>query len=293
MSGGAQTQAIRTGRLVRVFIYCFLLVAVLFYMLPLAIMLVNSVKPLAEITGGNMVSLPQVWTIDPWLDAWSRAQIGVEATGLRPYFINSIVMVVPAVIILTLIGAVNGYVLTKWQFRGAKILFGLLLFSCFIPFQMVLIPMARVLGILGLSGTVYGLILVHVTYGIGFSTLFFRNYYASFPTELIRAAQMDGAGFFQILYRILMPSSGPIIVVCVIWQFTNIWNDFLFGASFASGSAAPMTVALNNLVQSSTGVKEYNVHFAGAIMAAFPTLLVYIVAGRYFVRGLMAGSVKG
>ena len=202
-------------------------------------------------------------------------------------------MVVPAVVILTLIGAVNGYVLTKWQFRGAKILFGLLLFSCFIPFQMVLIPMARVLGILGLSGTVYGLILVHVTYGIGFSTLFFRNYYASFPTELIRAAQMDGAGFFQILYRILMPSSGPIIVVCVIWQFTNIWNDFLFGASFASGSAAPMTVALNNLVQSSTGVKEYNVHFAGAIMAAFPTLLVYIVAGRYFVRGLMAGSVKG
>ena len=167
------------------------------------------------------------------------------------------------------------------------------MFSCFIPFQMVLIPMARVLGILGLSGTVYGLILVHVTYGIGFSTLFFRNYYASFPTELIRAAQMDGAGFFQILYRILMPSSGPIIVVCVIWQFTNIWNDFLFGASFASGSAAPMTVALNNLVQSSTGVKEYNVHFAGAIMAAFPTLLVYIVAGRYFVRGLMAGSVKG
>ena len=293
MSGGAQTQAIRTGRLVRVFIYCFLLVAVLFYLLPLAIMLVNSVKPLAEITGGNMVSFPQVWTIDPWLDAWSRAQIGVEATGLRPYFINSIVMVVPAVVILTLIGAVNGYVLTKWQFRGAKILFGLLLFSCFIPFQMVLIPMARVLGILGLSGTVYGLILVHVTYGIGFSTLFFRNYYASFPTELIRAAQMDGAGFFQILYRILMPSSGPIIVVCVIWQFTNIWNDFLFGASFASGSAAPMTVALNNLVQSSTGVKEYNVHFAGAIMAAFPTLLVYIVAGRYFVRGLMAGSVKG
>ena len=293
MSGGAQTQAIRTGRLVRVFIYCFLLVAVLFYLLPLAIMLVNSVKPLAEITGGNMVSLPQVWTIDPWLDAWSRAQIGVEATGLRPYFINSIVMVVPAVVILTLIGAVNGYVLTKWQFRGAKILFGLLLFSCFIPFQMVLIPMARVLGILGLSGTVYGLILVHVTYGIGFSTLFFRNYYASFPTELIRAAQMDGAGFFQILYRILMPSSGPIIVVCVIWQFTNIWNDFLFGASFASGSAAPMTVALNNLVQSSTGVKEYNVHFAGAIIAAFPTLLVYIVAGRYFVRGLMAGSVKG
>ena len=293
MSGGSATQAIRTGRFTRGLIYCFLLVAFLFYALPFAIMAMNSLKPLSEITSGNIVALPKVWTIEPWLDAWSRAQIGVEATGLRPYFINSIVMVVPAVLILVLIGAVNGYVLTKWQFRGANIIFGLLLFSCFIPFQMVLIPMARVLGLLGLSGTVYGLVLVHVTYGIGFSTLFFRNYYAAFPSELIKAAQMDGAGFFQILFRILLPSSGPIIVVCVIWQFTNIWNDFLFGASFASGGAAPMTVALNNLVQSSTGIKEYNVHFAGAIMAAFPTLLVYIVAGRYFVCGLMAGSVKG
>lgn len=293
MSGNSTSQAVRTGGFVRVFLYVFLLVAALFYLLPLGIMLLNSVKPLAEITSGNMVALPQVWTIDPWLDAWSRAQIGVEATGLRPYFVNSVVMVVPAVFILTIVGAINGYVLTKWKFRGASILFGLLLFSCFIPFQIVLIPMARMLGILGLSGTVWGLILVHVTYGIGFSTLFFRNYYAAFPTELVKAAQMDGAGFFQILFRILLPSSGPIIVVCVIWQFTNIWNDFLFGASFASGAASPMTVALNNLVQSSTGVKEYNVHFAGAIMAAFPTLVVYIVAGRYFVRGLMAGSVKG
>ena len=293
MSGVGASQAIRTGGITRALIYCFLLVAFLFYAMPFAIMAMNSVKPLSEITSGNIVALPKVWTIDPWLDAWSRAQIGVEATGLRPYFINSIVMVVPAVVILVLIGAVNGYILTKWKFRGANIIFGLLLFSCFIPFQMVLIPMARVLGFLNISGTVYGLILVHVTYGIGFSTLFFRNYYAAFPNELIKAAQMDGAGFFQILFRILLPSSGPIIVVCVIWQFTNIWNDFLFGASFASGGAAPMTVALNNLVQSSTGVKEYNVHFAGAIMAAFPTLLVYIVAGRYFVRGLMAGSGKG
>jgi glucose/mannose transport system permease protein len=153
--------------------------------------------------------------------------------------------------------------------------------------------MAAVLGFLGLAGSTAGLVLVHVVYGVGFSTLYFRNYYAVFPTELVRAAQIDGAGFFQIFWRILLPSSGPISVVCIIWQFTNIWNDFLFGASFASGSGAPMTVALNNLVQSSTGVKEYNVHFAGAILAALPTLLVYIVAGRYFVRGLMAGSVKG
>lgn len=289
----AQAQPVRTGRAARAFIMLFLLLAALFYLLPFFIMLSNSLKPLSEITGGNMMALPGEITLEPWKAAWSSAQVGVEPTGLRPYFWNSIKMVVPAVFISTVLGALNGYVLTKWRFRHDTILFGLMLFSCFIPFQIVLIPMARILGLMGLSGSTYGLILVHVVYGVGFSTLYFRNYYAAFPTELVRAAQIDGAGFFQTFTRILLPSSGPIIVVCVIWQFTNIWNDFLFGASFSSGAGAPMTVALNNLVQSSTGVKEYNVHFAGAILAALPTLLVYIVAGRYFVRGLMAGSVKG
>jgi glucose/mannose transport system permease protein len=293
MSVATQDTAIRTGRVTRTLIYLVLLLFALFYLLPLFIMLVNSLKPLSEITGGNMMALPREWTIEPWLAAWSTAQIGVEPTGLRPYFWNSIKMVVPAVAISTILGALNGYVLTKWRFRGDTILFGLMLFACFIPFQIVLIPMARMLGLMGLAGTTPGLILVHVVYGVGFTTLYFRNYYAAFPTELVRAAQIDGAGFFRIFWRIMLPSSGPIIVVSVIWQFTNIWNDFLFGASFASGQSAPMTVALNNLVSSSTGVKEYNVHFAGAILAAFPTLLVYIVAGRYFVRGLMAGSVKG
>ncbi len=199
----------------------------------------------------------------------------------------------PAVAISTIAGALNGYVLTKWRFRGANIVFGMLLLSCFIPFQIVLIPMARMLGILGIAGTIWGLILVHVVYGIGFTTLYFRNYYEAFPTELVRAAQIDGANFFQIFWRILLPSSTPIIVVSVIWQFTNIWNDFLFGVSFSGAHSMPVTVALNNLVSSSTGVKEYNVHFAGAILAALPTLIVYIVSGRYFVRGLMSGAVKG
>lgn len=293
MAVATQDTAVRTGRFVRTLIYVVLLVFALFYLLPLFVMLINSVKPLEEITAGNMMALPHVWTFEPWREAWSTAQVGVEATGLRPYFWNSIKMVVPAVFLSTVLGALNGYVLTKWRFRGDTILFGLMLFACFIPFQIVLIPMARMLGLLGLAGSTWGLVLVHLVYGIGFSTLYFRNYYAVFPTELVRAAQIDGAGFFQIFYRILLPSSGPIIVVCVIWQFTNIWNDFLFGASFADFSSQPMTVALNNLVQSSTGVKQYNVHFAGAILAALPTLLVYIVAGRYFVRGLMAGSVKG
>ena len=277
----------------RIIMYVVLILFAFYYLLPLYVMLVNSLKPLDEIRGGGMLYLPSLWTLEPWKSAWSTAQIGVDPSGLKPYFWNSISMVVPAVFLSTLLGSLNGYVLTKWQFKGHGIVFGLLLLSCFIPFQIVLIPMARVLGIFGLAGTTSGLVLVHLVYGLGFTTLFFRNYYAAFPTEIIKAAQIDGAGFFRIFWRVLLPSSGPIIVVTIIWQFTNIWNDFLFGASFADFDSIPMTVALNNLVNSSTGVKEYNVHFAGAILAALPTLVVYIVSGRYFVRGLMAGAVKG
>ena len=285
--------AIQSNRLTRALIYVALILFAVYFLLPMFVMLVNSVKPLEEIRGGNMLALPLAFTTAPWSSAWSSAQIGVEPTGLSPYFWNSIKMVVPAVIISTLMGALNGYVLTKWRFKGDTLLFGCMLFACFIPFQIVLIPMARILGLLGLAGTTPGLVLVHVVYGLGFTTLFFRNYYAAFPDELIKAAKIDGASFFQIFRRILLPSSGPIIVVTVIWQFTNVWNDFLFGASFADFDSMPMTVALNNLVSSSTGVKKYNVHFAGALLAALPTLIVYIVSGRYFVRGLMAGAVKG
>ena len=277
----------------RIILYAVLLFLALLFLLPVYVMLSNSLKPLDEIRSGNLMALPIAWTIEPWLTAWSTAQIGVQPTGLRPYFINSFLLVVPAVAISTLIGALNGYILTQFRFRGANLLFAAMLFSVFIPFQIVLIPMAKTLGILGLAGTVKGLVFVNVVYGIGFTTLFFRNYYAAFPNELIRSARIDGADFFGVLFRILLPSSGPIIVVTVIWQFTNIWNEFLFGASFSDYSSFPITVALNNLVNSSTGVKEYNVHFAGAFIAAIPTLVVYLVSGKYFVRGLMAGSVKG
>lgn len=293
MSAVQQDVAVRTGIFARAVIYALLLIFVVYYLLPLYVMAVNSFKPLDEIRQGNMLALPHQWTIEPWLSAWSTAQIGVQPTGLEPYFLNSILMVVPAVFFSTMLGALNGYVLTKWRFRGDTLVFTLMLLACFIPFQIVLIPSARILGLLGLAGTTAGLVLIHTVYGIGFTTLFFRNYYEAFPTELVRAAMIDGARFFQIFWRILLPSSGPIIIVTVIWQFTNIWNDFIFGASFADSDSLPITVALNNLVNSSTGVKEYNVHFAGAILAALPTLIVYIVSGRYFVRGLMAGSVKG
>ena len=293
MAEWAQENRVSGARFWRVALYTTLIVFVIFYLLPLFVMLVTSFKSLDEIRQGNMLALPLDWTIEPWLKAWGTACVGLTCEGIHGYFWNSIKMVVPAVIISTILGALNGYVLTKWRFRGHKWVFALMLFGCFIPFQIVLIPMSQVLGKLGLAGDTAGLVLVHVTYGIGFSTLFFRNYYEAFPNELVKAAMIDGATFFGIFWRIMLPSSGPIIVVTVIWQFTNIWNDFLFGASFAAGEGAPMTVALNNLVNSSTGVKEYNVHMAAAIIAAFPTLFVYIVAGRYFVRGLMAGSVKG
>jgi glucose/mannose transport system permease protein len=278
---------------VRVVIYGLLLLFAVFYLLPLFVMITTSFKTLGEIQDGNMLALPRAPTIEPWLAAWGTTCVGLTCQGLKGFFANSLMMVVPAVVISTVLGALNGYVLTKWRFTGHRLVFGMMLFACFIPFQAVLIPMAQVLGALGLAGTTAGLVMVHVVYGLGFTTLFFRNYYEAFPSELIRAAQIDGASFFQIFRRIVLPSSGPIIVVTVIYQFTNIWNDFLFGASFAAGDAAPMTVALNNLVNSSTGVKEYNVHMAGAMFAALPTLIVYIVAGQYLVRGLMAGAVKG
>ncbi|MGH7119269.1 MAG: carbohydrate ABC transporter permease [Acetobacteraceae bacterium] len=277
----------------RAFIYGLLIFFAALFLIPLYVMIGTSFKTLNEIYNGNMLELPRAWTIAPWLDAWGRACIGLSCRGIAGYFGNSVEMVVPAVVVSTLAGAVNGYVLTQWRFPGHNLVFGLMLFGCFIPYQVVLIPMARVLGILGIGNSVLGLIVTHIVYGLGFTTLFFRNYYEAFPTELVRAAQIDGAGFWQIFRRILLPASGPIIVVTVIFQFTNIWNDFLFGSTFTSGANVPMTVALNNLVNTSTGVQQYNVDMAAAMIAALPTLLVYIIGGRYFVRGLMAGAVKG
>ncbi len=277
----------------QVFIVLTMSIFAVYFLAPLYVMLVNSVKHLSEIREGNMMALPRVFTLEYWVKAWNSAQIGVQPTGLAPYFWNSVKMVVPAVVISTFIGALSGYVLAKWQIKYARMLVGFILFGAFIPFQIVLIPMARTLGILGLAGTTSGLILVHVIYGVSFTTLFFYNAYATLPNELIQSAQVDGAHFMQIFWRIILPNSAAAIMVTVIWQTTNIWNDFLFGASFGDANSQPMQVAVNNLVSSSTGVKEYNVHFAGAIMAALPTMAIYIISGRYFVRGLMSGSVKG
>ena len=274
-------------------LYALLILFALYYLMPLFVMLTTSLKTLDDIRGGNLIALPEQISFDAWVKAWSSACTGINCGGLSGNFWNSVSFVLPAVAISTLIGALNGYVLTMWRFRGSDVLFTLLLIGCFIPFQVVLLPMAQTLGWLGIANSTTGLIFVHVVYGLAFTTLFFRNFYVSIPEEMVKAARIDGAGFFRIFWRIILPLSPPILVVCVIWQFTQIWNDFLFGVVFSSGERQPITVALNNLVNTSTGVKEYNVDMAAAIIAGLPTLFVYVVAGKYFVRGLTAGSVKG
>ncbi|MFI7865940.1 carbohydrate ABC transporter permease [Ectopseudomonas khazarica] len=276
-----RTRALSPSRLA---IHATLLFAAALYLVPLVVMLLTSLKTPEDIRSGNLLSWPETLTLIGWVKAW-----GV----VDGYFWNSVKIAVPGVLISTAIGALNGYVLSMWRFRGSQLFFGLLLFGCFLPFQTVLLPASFTLGKLGLANTTAGLVLVHVVYGIAFTTLFFRNYYVTVPDALVRAARLDGAGFFTIFGRILLPMSVPIIMVCMIWQFTQIWNDFLFGVVFASGDAQPITVALNNLVNTSTGAKEYNVDMAAAMIAGLPTLLVYIVAGKYFLRGLTAGAVKG
>ncbi|UYP68396.1 carbohydrate ABC transporter permease [Thalassobacter stenotrophicus] len=279
--------------LLRWALYIMLGLFALFYLMPLFVMVITSFKSLDEIRTGDLISLPREVTFEAWRTAWSGACTGIQCEGVRPFFWNSVLIAIPAVLISTLIGALNGYVVAQWRFKGANLFFALMLFGCFIPFQVVLLPMARMLGLMGMAGTIPGLIFVHVIYGLGFTTLFFRNYYVSIPSELTKAAKVDGAGFFRIFWSIFLPLSLPIIVVTVIWQFTQIWNDFLFGVSFSQAGTQPVTVALNNIVNSTTGVKAYNVDMAAAIIAALPTLFVYVVAGKYFVRGLTAGSVKG
>jgi len=289
----ATAQTTHSNLILRWLLFTLLGVFVLFYLMPLFVMLTTSLKTLEEIRTGDLIALPREVTFDAWRTAWSSACTGIQCEGVKPFFWNSVAIAIPAVLISTLLGAMNGYIIAQWRFKGSNTIFSLMLFGCFIPFQVVLLPMASLLGKMGIAGTIGGLIFVHVVYGLGFTTLFFRNYYVSIPNELTRAAKVDGAGFFRIFWSIFLPLSVPIVVVTVIWQFTQIWNDFLFGVSFSQSGTQPITVALNNIVNSTTGVKEYNVDMAAAIIAAVPTLLVYVVAGKYFIRGLTAGSVKG
>ncbi|WP_284619265.1 carbohydrate ABC transporter permease [Aquabacterium humicola] len=277
----------------RVLLWTVLLLFAAWFLAPLYVMLVTSLKDMEQVRTGHLLSLPTDPTFAAWAKAWSSACTGTDCGGLKPFFVNSVLMVVPAVAVSTLIGALNGYVLSKWRFRGSETLFALMLFGVFMPMQVVLLPMSQVLGWLGIASSIWGLILVHVIAGIPSTTLFFRNYYVGLPDELVKAAMLDGASFWQIFTRIVLPLSTPILVVTLIWQFTNIWNDFLYGVVFSGADSKPITVGLNNLSNTSSSVKEYNVDMAAALIAALPTLFVYVVAGKYFVRGLTAGAVKG
>lgn len=277
----------------RVIVYGVLAFFVAFYLLPLVVMLLTSFKTMDDIRSGTILSLPAPFTLEAWQTAWSSACVGVECVGVRGFYVNTILMCLPAVIISTLVGALNGYALTQFRFPAQKFIFGLILLGAFTPYQAVLIPLAKTLGKFNLTGSLVGLSIVHTIYGIPFTTAFARSFFLSLPPELTKAARIDGAGFFQIFWRIMLPISLPILVVSVIYQFTNIWNDFLFGASLTYGKEAPIMVALNNIVNTSTGEKPYNVHMAAALLAAIPTLLIYLFAGKYFIRGLAVGSVKG
>ena len=277
----------------RVVLWGLLLVFALWFLAPMYVMLVTSFKDADQIREGNLLSLPAALNFDAWGKAWGSACTGVQCDGLKPFFWNSVSMVVPAVLISTLLGALNGYVLSKWKFKGSDTLFAFMLFGVFMPMQVVLLPMSQVLGWLGIASSIWGLMLVHIVAGLPSTTLFFRNYYVGLPDELIKAAQLDGAGFWLIFRRIVLPLSVPILVVTLIWQFTAIWNDFLYGVVFSGADSKPITVGLNNMTNTSSSVKEYNVDMAAALIAALPTLLVYVVAGKYFVRGLTAGAVKG
>jgi glucose/mannose transport system permease protein len=277
----------------RLAVYSVLLAAAFFFLAPLYVMLATSFKDAEQIRSGNLLSLPTSINFESWTLAWSTACTGVDCRGLKPYFWNSVMMAVPAVLISTAWGAINGYVLSMWKFKGSDLLFGFILFGVFMPFQVVLLPMSQVLGFLGLSSSIAGLVLVHCLAGMAGTTLFFRNYYTAIPRELVNAARMDGAGFWRIFYRIVIPMSTPILMVTLIWQFTNIWNDFLFGVAFSGADSKPITVGLNNMANTTSSVKNYNVDMAAAIIAGLPTMLVYVLAGQYFVKGLTAGAVKG
>jgi glucose/mannose transport system permease protein len=275
----------------RLVIYLFLILFAVFYLLPIYVLLITGMKSFAEVNLYKMWDLPATFSLDSFAKAWFGSQ-AEGFRGLSGNFWNSVQLAVSATILSALLGSMNGYVLSKWKFRGSNTLFMLLLFGMFIPYQSILIPLVRVLQQIGLYGTIPGLIFVHVVYGIPITTLIFRNYYATVPTEMVEAAKIDGANILSIYRYIMFPISLPGFVVVMIWQFTSIWNDFLFGVIVTSRPAVqPITVALNNLAGSY--IVAWNVQMAGALLAALPTMVIYILLGRFFMRGLLAGSLKG
>lgn len=277
----------------RVGIYFFLFTAAAFFLVPLYIMLVTSVKTMEDIQTGNIFALPVNITIEPWLTAWNSACTGVACEGISGGFWNSLAIVVPSTILAILFGALNGYALSFWRPRGANIFFAVLMAGAFIPVQVMMYPLVRILASMGLFGTLPGIVLIHLVFSMPVMTLLFRNYYLSIPRELFNAARIDGGGFFRIFVQLMLPMSAPIIVVAVIMQVTGVWNDYILGLVFAGRDYLPMTVQLNNIINTTTGVRLYNVNMAATILTSLVPLTIYFVSGRWFVRGIAAGAVKG
>nr|QWN59157.1 sugar ABC transporter permease [uncultured Pelagibacterium sp.] len=277
----------------RIMLYSILLVAALYYLFPLYVMVVTSFKTMPEIRFGNIFAPPVEITGEAWVKAWSSACTGLTCRGLSPGFWNSVKILIPSVILSTSVAAVNGYALVNWRFKGSEVFFAILIFGSFIPYQVMIYPLVVITRELGIFGSLWAVILVHIVFGMPILTLLFRNYFASLPVELFKAARVDGAGFWRIFFEIMVPMSLPIIVVALILQVTGIWNDFLFGVVFAGTQNYPMTVQLNNIVNSAQGSAEYNVNMAATILTGLVPLIIYFVSGRLFVRGIAAGAVKG
>jgi len=274
-------------------IYVLLAAFVVFFLTPLVVVVLNSVRTTEEIGHGSVIGWPSVFAWHNYLQAWSKYCIAQRCDGIRTYMWNSLVMVVPATAISTILGAIAGYSISLWRFRGDSVIFAIVLMGVFLPEQMKLIPWALVLRDLKLSNTIAGLVLIHVVQGISFTTLFCRNYYVNVPADLIKAARVDGAGFFRTFWRIVLPLSPPILIVTVIWQFTLIWNEFLYGVTFTTGAQQPVTAALIAISATApTDVPQYGIQSAAVLLAALPTLLVYFFGGQYFMRGLTAGAIK-
>jgi glucose/mannose transport system permease protein len=277
----------------RIGIYAFLVVSALFFLIPLYIMVVTSLKTMPEIRLGHLFNLPAELSFKPWSDAWLHACTGRDCFGLSPGFMNSVKITIPSVILSILIGSLNGYALSFWRYKGANLLFGILLFGAFVPYQVVIYPLIIGFRVMGIYSTLTCIIIVHTIFGMPILTLLYRNFYAGLPIELFKAARVDGAGFWKTFFYVMVPMSVPITIVAIIIQVTGIWNDFLFGIIFSGRSNWPMTVQLNNIVNTTTGVREYNVNMAATILTAAVPLVIYFVSGRWFVRGIAAGAVKG
>ncbi|MBZ4211199.1 MAG: carbohydrate ABC transporter permease [Comamonadaceae bacterium] len=290
MNGNARRRRLTPAR---IGIYAFLLTAALFFLLPLYIMLVTSFKTMDEIRLGNIFALPVSVTLEPWTTAWSQACTGVNCNGIRGGFWNSVLIAIPSTVLPILLGALNGYALSFWKPRGANVLFAILMMGAFIPVQVMMYPLVRILATLGLFSSLPGIVTVHIIFSMPVMTLLFRNYYLSIPQELFKAARIDGGGFWRIFAQLMLPMSTPMIIVAAIMQVTGVWNDYILGLVFAGRDNLPMTVQLNNVINTTTGERLYNVNMAATILTSMVPLAIYFFSGRWFVRGIAAGAVKG